>query len=101
MRSTCVGATFVQNQKNVKSKIGQFEIFDFQKCPKTIAFKMRRKWFGPIFGNNVECVIPGDHDDAGGPLLPHHAPEVADGRLRRALRHDVGLRLRQTLTKEG
>ena len=57
------------------------------------------KLFGRIFGINV-ARLPGDHDDAGGPLLPHHAPEVADGRLRRALRHDVGLRLRQTLTRE-
>ena len=40
---------------------------------------------------------PGDHDDAGGLLLPHHPPEVGHRRLRWALGHDVRLRLDQAL----
>lgn len=42
---------------------------------------------------------PGNHDDAGGPLLPDHPPEVADGRLRRTLGHDVGFGLNKALQK--
>ena len=43
---------------------------------------------------------PGDHDDAGGLLLPDHPPEVGHRRLRWTLGHDVGFRLHQTL-REG
>ena len=43
---------------------------------------------------------PGDHDDAGGLLLPHHPPEVGHRRLRWALGHDVRLRLDQALGGE-
>ena len=40
---------------------------------------------------------PGDHDDAGGALLPRHLPKVGHRRLGRPLGHDVRLRLNQTL----
>ena len=40
---------------------------------------------------------PGHHDDAGGALLPDHAPKVADRRLRRALGNDVRLGLDKAL----
>ena len=44
---------------------------------------------------------PGDHDDAGGLLLPDHPPEVGHRRLSGTLGHDVGLRLHQTLREGG
>ena len=40
---------------------------------------------------------PGDHDNAGGLLLPDHPPEVGHRRLRRTLGHDVRLGLHQAL----
>jgi hypothetical protein len=40
-----------------------------------------------------------DHDDAGGALLPHHAPKVADRSLRWTLGNNVRLRLDQTLKR--
>ena len=54
-----------------------------------------------LFTSNLhdadEVKGPGDHDDAGGLLLPHHPPEVGHRRLRWALGHDVRLRLDQAL----
>ena len=43
---------------------------------------------------------PGDHDDAGGLLLPNHPPEVGHRRLGGALGHDVRLRLYQALSRK-
>ena len=40
---------------------------------------------------------PGDHDDAGGLLLPDHPPKVGHRRLGRTLGHDVRLGLHQAL----
>ena len=72
-----------------------------RKSSAALCLSPRNSWQDILRTWALNCEIaPGDHDDARGPLLPHHAPEVADRRLRRALRHYVGLRLRQTLREE-
>ena len=47
------------------------------------------------YPNEIER--PGDHNNAGSPLLPDHSPEVADRRLCRSLCNNVCLWLNEAL----